>query len=236
MNVNNEFILIMSLIGIYASVLLWFYIFGQKGLLCFTVIATIAANIEVLIVIRAFGMEQTLGNLLFASTFLITDILSEVAGKKEAQNAVNIGILTSITFILLSQSWLIYTPASTDWAFPSIQAIFSNTPRLMFASLMVYAITQKLDVWAYHKWWKLTEKLCGDKRRFLWVRNNGSTLVSQFLNTFLFTFCAFYGIYEINTLWNIVISSYVIFVITSLADTPIVYLARKIADKKALLA
>ena len=236
MNLSNELILILSLIGIYASVLLWFYIFGQKGLMCFTAIATITANIEVLIVIQAFGMEQTLGNLLFASTFLITDILSEVAGKKEAQTAVNIGILTSITFILLSQSWLIYTPAATDWAFPSIQAIFSNTPRLMFASFIVYAITQKLDVWAYHKWWALTEKLSGDRRKFLWVRNNGSTLISQFFNTFLFTFCAFYGTYDMSTLWNIVISSYIIFIVTSLTDTPVVYLARKIADKKALHA
>ncbi|MFA9465498.1 MAG: queuosine precursor transporter [Velocimicrobium sp.] len=233
MNISNEYILIVSLIGIYASILLWFYIFGQKGLMCFTAIATIAANIEVLIVIRAFGMEQTLGNILFASTFLITDILSEVAGKKEAQTAVNIGIFTSITFVLLSQSWLLYTPASTDWAFPNIQSIFSNTPRLMFASLIIYVITQKFDVWAYHKWWAFTEKLTGDRRKLLWVRNNGSTLISQFFNTFLFTFLAFYGMYDMSTLWSIVFSSYIIFVATSLADTPVVYLARKIADKRA---
>ena len=59
---------------------------------CFTAIATITANIEVLIMVDAFGMEQTLGNILFASTFLVTDIISEVDGKKAAQKAVNIGI------------------------------------------------------------------------------------------------------------------------------------------------
>lgn len=234
MHISNELILIVSLIVTYAMVILWYYLFDIKGLMCFTVLATIAANIEVLIVVNAFGMEQTLGNILFASTFVITDILSEISGKKQAQTAVNIGILTSITFIMISQSWLIYSPASTDWASPSIHSIFSNTPRLMLASLLVYIITQKLDVWAYHKWWALTEKLSGDHRRFLWIRNNASTLVSQFFNTLLFTFCAFYGMYDMSTLWNIVFSSYVIFIVTSLADTPVVYLARWIADQKAL--
>ena len=65
---------------------------GKTGLYCWTVIATIAANIEVLIVVDAFGMEMTLGNILFASTFLVTDILSEKEGKKESQKAVIIGI------------------------------------------------------------------------------------------------------------------------------------------------
>lgn len=68
------------------------------------------ANIEVLILVHAFGMEQTLGNILFASTFLVTDILSELAGKKEADKAVNIGILTSVSFMILAQLWLLYQP------------------------------------------------------------------------------------------------------------------------------
>lgn len=235
MHISNELLLILSLVFVYGMVLFWYCIFGNKGLLCFTVLATISANIEVLIMVNAFGMEQTLGNILFASTFLITDILSEVAGKKEAQKAVNIGILTSATFILISQSWLLYTPSAADFAHPSISTIFSNTPRLMIASLLVYAITQKFDVWAYHKWWDLTEKLTGDRRKLLWIRNNASTLVSQFFNTFLFTFCAFYGVYDLKILWKIVFSSYIIFIITSLVDTPAVYLARRIAEKKGWL-
>lgn len=229
---SNELLLIISIIGIYSGVLVWYYLFGNTGLICFSVIATIAANIEVLIVINAFGMEQTLGNILFGSTFLITDILSETAGKEKANKAVKIGIITSITFIIISQFWLLYTPAQSDWASPSIHAIFSNTPRLMIASFLVYAVTQKFDVWAYHKWWDLTKRLCGDEHRFLWLRNNGSTLISQFFNTLLFTFGAFYGVYSIETLIHIVFSSYVIFIVTSLADTPAVYLARYIYEKK----
>lgn len=229
---GNELLVIISIICIYSGVLIWFYFFGSQGLMCFTAIATIAANIEVLIVVEAFGMEQTLGNILFGSTFLITDILSENVGKKEANKAVKIGIATSITFIIISQSWLLYAPASNDWASESIHSIFSNTPRLMIVSFLVYAITQKFDVWAYHKWWEFTKRISKDKQKYLWLRNNGSTLVSQFFNTFLFTFGAFYGIYPLKTLMNIVLSSYVIFIFTSLADTPALYLARYIFQKK----
>ena len=216
-------------------VLLVYRLFGKSGLYCFTAIATITANIEVLIMVDAFGMEQTLGNILFASTFLVTDIISEVDGKKAAQKAVNIGIFTSVFFIVVSQSWLLYRPSASDWAQPAIKEIFSNTPRLMIVSVLVYAICQRFDVWAYHKWWAITKKhFNGDSRKALWLRNNGSTLISQLLNTLLYTFGAFWGMYQFPTLVSIALASYVIFIITSIADTPFVYLARKMHEKGSI--
>lgn len=229
---SNEILLIASLVGAFGMVLLWFGLFGERGLICWTVLATIAANIEVLILVDAFGMSQTLGNILFASTFLATDILSEAAGKKKANQAVNIGILTSVCFILISQSWLLYTPNSEDVMAGSIREVFQNTPRVMVVGLLVYAIVQRFDVWAYHKWWALTERLSGDRRKFLYLRNNGSTLISQLLNAVLFTFGAFWGVYDGGTLVSIALSSYAIFFVTSLADTPVVYLARRIHESR----
>lgn len=228
---HNELLLIASIVMIYGGTLLWYRLFGKSGLYVFTAIATIASNIEVLILINAFGMEQTLGNVLFAATFLITDILSELYGKEDAKKAVNLGIATSISFILLSQSWLLFQPSAQDIAMPHMKAIFSNTPRLMFASLLVYAISQKFDVWAYHKWWSFTERICGDKYKYLWLRNNGSTLLSQILNTGLFSIFAFGGIYDIPTLLHIAWSSYLLFIVTSLADTPVIYLARRMGKQ-----
>lgn len=228
---TNELILITSLILIYSGLIAFYYYFGKTGLYAWTVITTITANIEVLILVNAFGMEQTLGNILFASNFLVTDIMSEIFGKKEATKAVNLGIATSLVFILISQSWFLYTPAANDWASPSIRTIFANTPRVMLASFLVYAICQRLDVWLYHKWWELTTKKYGDSRRFLWLRNNGSTLLSQLINTVLYTFGAFAGLYNIGTLIQICISSYVIYIVTSLADTPFIYWARNIKPR-----
>ena len=228
----NELLLIGSVVFIFAMVLIAYKFFGKTGLFCMSAVATILANIEVLILINAFGMEQTLGNVLFAVTFLITDILSECEGKKEANKAVWIGMFASLFFLLLSQGWLLYAPAEGDWAMPAIAQIFSNTPRMMIASFSVYAISQMFDVWLYHKWWEFTEKKSGSKRKFLWLRNNGSTLISQILNTLLFTLFAFYGTYDAKTLLSIFLSSYVIFIFTSLLDTPAVYIARRISDKR----
>lgn len=230
---NNELLLIISTIFIYSSVVLFYRFLGKNGLYCWTVLATLAANIEVLIVVDAFGMEQTLGNILFASTFLVTDILSEIYGKKSAQKAVNIGIMCSIAFIIISQTWLLYTPNQNDWASEHIHFIFSNTPRLMISSIAVYAIVQAFDVFIYHAIWNKTTKLCNDSKKYLWLRNNASTMTSQFLNTFLYTFAAFYGIYKLDTLFNIIISTFVIYIFTCLFDTPAVYIARRISYKIA---
>ena len=228
---QNEINLIISLAITYGLVIGLFRIFKAQGLNLWTIVATIAAKIEVMIVVNAFGMEMTLGNILFASTFLVTDICSEIYGKKVAQKSVYMGIATSILFVIISQSWLLYQPSDADWAMPFIKAIFSNTPRMMITGIVVYSIVQMFDVWAYHKWWEFTKKKFGDEKRFLWLRNNGSTIISQLLNTILFTWGAFAGMYDTKTLVSIACSSYAIFIVTSLTDTPFVYLARKIHMK-----
>ncbi len=219
------------LFATYALVLASLVLFGAKGLLCWTVIATIAANIEVLILVDAFGMSMTLGNILFASTFLVTDILSELYGRKEANRAVNIGIFASLCFIFLTQSWFWYTPNSGDLMSGSIYTVFATTPCMMLVGIAVYAIVQRFDVWLYHTLWSFTEKRFGDKRRWLFLRNNASTLISQLLNTVLFTLGAFWGTYDGHTLFSICISSYIIFFFTSLLDTPFIYWARRLSGK-----
>lgn len=228
---TNELLLIGSVIFIFFCVLLAYLFFGKTGLYCLSAIVTVLANIEVLILVNAFGAEQTLGNVLFASTFLITDILSEYESKKAANKAVWIGVFASLFFLLLSQSWLLYVPSENDTVSNAFTTVFSSTPRMLISSLVVYAVSQVFDVWLYHKWWAFTEKRCGNKKSFLWLRNNGSTLISQILNTLLFTLLAFYGTYDMQTLLSIFLSSYIIFVFTSLLDTPVIYLARRVKNR-----
>ena len=235
---SNELLLIVNLIIVYGLTLLSYYLFGKKGVLCWNVLATIAANIEVMILINAFGMEQTLGNIMFATTFVATDILSENHGKKEAELAVKTGVFASVAFIIITRIWLMYTPSESDIVMPSMINVFSNTPRVMLAGLFVYGIVQAADVFLYHKIWKFTEKISGDNKGFLWLRNNGATLISQLFNAILFNLAAFGGVYDTKTLISIIISTYVIYIITSLADTPIVYLARKMrnSDRISILS
>ena len=95
----NELLLIFSVVFIYGMAVLGYALFGKAGLYCISAVATILANIEALILVNAFSMEQTLGNVLFAVTFLITDILSECEGKKAANKAVLTGILRRYFFL-----------------------------------------------------------------------------------------------------------------------------------------
>lgn len=229
----NELILLGSVVLIFGTVLLAYRSFGCTGLYIMTAVAAILSNIEVLILVDAFGMEQTLGNVLFASTFLITDILSENVSKQAANKAVVIGIFTSLFFVTLTGTWLLYTPSENDWVMPSVRVIFTATPRMVLASMAVYALSQFFDVWLYHKWWEFSEKRSGNRRAFLWLRNNGSTLVSQLINTVLFNLAAFAGTegYDAELLVKIIASGYVIYIFTSLLDTPAVYIARRIHDR-----
>lgn len=226
----NELLLIFSVVFIFGTALLAYHLFGKAGLIVVSACASILANVEACILVDAFGMEQTLGNVLFAVTFLVTDILSENEGKRAAQLAVWLGVFACAFFLMLNQSWLMYTPSPNDFVMPAVQIFFGSTPRILLASLSVYALSQAFDVWLYHRWWSWSEKHFGSKRAGLWLRNTGSTLLSQFINTVLFTVLAFWGTYDVPTIVSICASSYVIFIVTSLLDTPAVYAARRLKE------
>ena len=225
----NELFLVATLLLSFGGTIVFFKVFGKGGLFAWIGICTVLANIEVTLLVRAFGMDQTLGNTLFAATFLSTDILSEIYGKEDAKKGVLAGIFTNVTFILLSLMWIRYTPTEGDWASGFVRGLFSNTPRMLLASLLAYVVSESIDVTLYHAWWNLTEKKSGSHDKFLWFRNNFSTLISQFVNIVLFNFGAFWGIYQFSELVAITVSCYVIYIVTSLLDTPFVYLARRIA-------
>lgn len=224
----NELLIIITLLISFGGTLVFLKVFGKGGLFAWIGICTVLANIEVTILVNAFGMEQTLGNTLFAATFLATDILSEVFGKKDAQKGVLAGIFTSLSFIMLSFMWVHYIPAEGDWASPFVHGLFTNTPRMLISSLVAYVVSESIDVSLYHAWWNLTQKKTGSRSKMLWFRNNFSTLVSQFVNIVIFNFGAFYGIYTFSQLAAITASCYVIYIVTSLLDTPFVYVARRI--------
>lgn len=223
----NELLLVLSLLISFGATVLFLKLFGKSGLFAWIGICAVFANVEVLILVHAFGMDQTLGNTLFASSFLATDILSELYGKKDANKGVLVGIITTVLFILLSTMWINYVPAEGDWAMPFVKQLFANTPRVLIASLIAYAVSEAFDVWLYHKWWTLTEKRFGNKDKYLWFRNNFSTLLSQLVNIVIFNFGAFLGIYSLSQLFSITIACYVIYIVTSLLDTPFIYLAKK---------
>lgn len=231
----NELVLIIQVVLFYGGLIGMYRWFGRKGVMAWSILATVAANIECLIQIDAFGMSMTGGNILFASTFLATDIISEMYGKEKANHWVNMSIVTSVLFVIISQSWLFFKPNDVDFAFPFVQGIFSSVPRIMVASLVTYAIVQKSDIWLYHYVWQFTTKLWKNNSRFLWMRNNIATMTSQFFNSILFNFGAFYLMtpeYTLSYCWKISMATFAVYVITTIIDTPFIYMARQLSKKE----
>lgn len=210
-----------ALIDLTAVVLLFRY-FGRVGLIALMVFSLVLCNIQVLKVVELFGITTTLGNILYSGIFLSTDILSECYGKKEARQAVHISFIFLILATIYMQIALIYIPAPEDFAQPHLEAIFGLLPRVTFASLLAYSISQHFDIWAFLRLKKATEG------RFLWLRNNASTLTSQFLDSLIFCGVAFYGLYPLPVVLEILFSTYIIKALVTVLETPFIYMGRKI--------
>lgn len=159
-------------------------------------------------------------------TFAITDIVSEVYGKRIAQKFVWAGFLVSILLVLYLQIVVTYPPASFFEYNEAFVRVFSSTARIVLASMIAYIVSQTHDVWAFHVWKKLT------KGRHLWARNNFSTMVSQFIDTCLFITIAFLNVVPGSVLLRMIFSQYVLKFIIALIDTPFVYLGVKLVSGK----
>lgn len=198
--------------------------------MAYIALSTVLANIEVMVLINAFGMEQTLGNTLFAASFLATDILSEVYGEKEAQKGLWAGVCAVTVFMLFALTWQMYTPSINDTNYSYVKPLFTLTPRVLLASLAGYAISGALDIKLYHLIMGATARR-GAPRSMLWLRNNAATLIAQMVNIIIFNFGAFSFVYPLRTLGSMTVSCYVIYIATSLLDTPFLYLSVAIANR-----
>ena len=203
-------------------VLLVYRLFGRTGLYGLVVFNLILCNIQVLKTVELFGFTATLGNVLYGSVFLTTDILSEIHGKAEARRAVLLGFVALVMAALYMQVALIFTPDPSDFAQPHLEAIFGLLPRIAAASLAAYLVSQFHDIWAFH-WIKARTS-----GRHLWLRNNASTLISQLLDSLIFCTIAFAGVFEGPAFWDIVLTTYVFKLVVAMLDTPFLYLAKRI--------
>lgn len=206
-------------------VLVVFRLFGRTGLFGLIVFNLILCNVQVLKTVELFGLTTTLGNVLYASVFLSTDILSEVYGKAQARKAVFLGFTTLVMATIYMQIALRFIPAESDFAQESLALIFGFLPRVALGSLAAYLISQLHDVWLFH----LLKSRTGTGH--LWLRNNLSTMVSQLLDSSIFCFVAFWGVFETEVFMDILITTYLFKVVVAGLDTPFVYLARRLAAK-----
>ncbi|MFD2725154.1 queuosine precursor transporter [Hyunsoonleella rubra] len=173
--------------------------------------------------IEAFGsklFEISVGILPYPITFLITDLISEIYGKKRANDVVVVGIFASLFSLLII--YVADSVPATPWApvdNEMFRTVFGNSTIAVFASMLTYLFAQFVDIQIYHFWKRLT------KGKHLWLRNNFSTWFSQFVDTFtiVFLLCSF-GIIDWANFKGLLVSGFLFKVFVAILDTPLLYL------------
>jgi len=194
------------------------YIIGMFA--SFTVIANIIAS--KIVVFGPFNVPAAV--LVYSTTFLLTDFLSELYSEKEAFKAVAIGFISNI--ILVISIWV-----AVEWqnapfwtGQPAFESIFGLVPRIVLASMISYIISQNLDV-------KIFMILKNKYPKYLWLRNNAGTMISQFVDTIVFISIAFYGTIPNSFFFSLIIGQYAVKWIIAVFDTPFLYVVKYLYNK-----
>ena len=186
------------------------------------VVCNLIANKFIYLDLTFLGLKEfkiSAGVLPYPITFLITDLLSEIYGKKKTSQVVYTGFVASI--FVLFVLWL-------GNQFPAIEGsliddeeyakMFGNSWRVVFASMSAFLAAQLLDVKVYHFWKDLT------KGKHLWLRNNGSTIISQLVDTTLVVGVLFIGVKPMGDLYEMIVDGWQFKILCALIDTPLIYL------------
>lgn len=217
----NEVLLFVNVFLAFGAVLVFYKLFGKVGLFVWSAFAVVVANIEVAKCIDVFAFSTTLGNALFASSFLATDILNEMYGYEVSKKNALVCLVSVVAFVLFMQIDLRYIPNSEDFVSSSMNNLFALSPRICIASISMMFASSILNA-------RMFDFLKNKFPKLLWLRNNVSTIVCQVVENFLFHFIAFYDVLSIQVICELTLTVSAIEAIIALLDTPFLYLAKKI--------
>jgi len=220
----NNLLLCGSIVGVFSAMLLVKKLLGKEGLIGWVGVASVLANILIVRSVTLLGMEATLGNVLFASNFLATDMLTENYGYKSAKKAVLFGAVSVVAMLAITQVAMLFAPSVLDISEESFRTIFTLTPRITTASVSLFILSNFIDIRLYEH---LRKKHGGKK---MWLRNNICTIISNGSENFLFYMIAFAGVFEMSSIFTMAVSATIIEVIIALCDTPFLYISRKVKD------
>ncbi len=224
---NQELLWLTTLVLDLAATITLYRLFGKTGLQVAIATAIILANLQGPKLTVIFGVETTLGVIFYSTIFFATDVLSENYGKAEANKAVRMGFAVSIIVLVMLSLALMYQPsdrpntaAFSNDIHNAFATILDFTPRFVLGSLLAYFVSQSFDVWAFHK----IKSITGE--RWLWLRNNLSTMFSQVLDTTILMLVAWWGTVDLITALKLGAAKYVFKLIIALIDTTFIYWAR----------
>ena len=205
---------------------LMFRFFGKEGLLACIVLSILLANLQGPKLTVIFSMQTSLGVIFYSSIFFATDLMSEKFGKKEADKAVIMGFSISVIILLMLSISLLFLPSiqgnqtfSTE-VHQAFVTILDFTPRFIIGSLFSYLISQRFDVWCFHKIKHWTNG------KHLWLRNNLSTMASQTIDTTLYSLVVWWGVVDLETAIQLGLAKMAFKIGIAAFDTPFIYWAR----------
>ena len=208
----------------------WDLEFKTKLLLGLFVASLIAANLIGGKITQFWFIQVSVGIFAYPITFLITDAVEEVHGKEKTKTFIWVGFICML-FVLLITALAVKLPFASRSYVQADQynPVFGMSLRFFIASITAFLISQLHDVWAFNFWKQKTHG------KFLWLRNNASTIVSQLIDSVLFMFIALYYVpwlpqilntspkFNVAYLFTLIIPYYLLKVVVALADTPFVY-------------
>ena len=230
---NQDLLYFITLALDLGFTVLMYRFFGRYGLLACIVLSILLANLQGPKLTVIFGMETSLGVIFYSSIFFATDLMSEKFGKKAADNAVMMGFsVSAIILIMLSISLLFLPSTQNQQTFSSevhesFVRILDFTPRFIFGSLFAYLISQRFDVWCFHKIKAWTNG------RHLWLRNNLSTMASQTVDTTLYALVVWWGVVDLEQAISLGLAKMVFKIAIAAFDTPFIYWARRWSVKNS---
>lgn len=237
-----ELVWLALLVVCFGALVTLFRLFGAAGAYVYIAIAIIGANVQVLkpVQFAVFPDPVALGTVLFASTYLATDILAEIEGPAAARRGVMLGFAAYLVWTLLMLLTLGFRPLDAAaageglaWALPvhdAMMTLFLPAPALFAAGMAAYLTSQLHDVWLFGVIRRLTAG------RHLWLRNTLSTSVSALIDNTVFSVLAWVVFAEQPLAWQpliftYILGTYVLRLCVAVLDTPFVYLARAMARR-----
>lgn len=224
---SNEVIGVLEFLMIFTSLVLMYRIFGKQGLIVWVAIGTIIANLQVIKAIEIFSITATLGNVMFASVYLATDILNDIYGRRVAKRAIWLGFTSTIVMTIVMQVSLVFQPTGDLAVQHAMEAIFGLVPRIALGSIIAYIIGQYVDVMIF----TAIKKVFSSDRTFI-LRAYGSTILSSIIDTGIFVLIAFYGGPLSNqAVFEIFITTYVLKLVSTIFNVPFGYIAKSMYRK-----
>ncbi|TDI69071.1 MAG: VUT family protein [Bacteroidetes bacterium] len=187
--------------------------------------------VELPFAINIFGEQfnsvvMTAGVIAFPITFIVTDLLNEYYGKPGIRFVTYLGMVMIIfEFGLLQVAMNVPTSPISPVPAEAFDTVFGASGRIIIGSLIAYVIGQLADISLFHWLRGLT------KGKHLWLRATGSTLGSQFLDTFIVLFVAFYGPMTIQTIIAVTLFNYAYKFVVAILITPVIYGAHHLIDR-----